>query len=89
MEEDRAQVDLGKATETEIDVEIREKPKQPKKRFIGRKAAAVSAERNGLPYRDVEASDAVQGSFHLMWSSEFLVSNLYEQSHNPEEPLEL
>lgn len=47
MEEDRAEVDLGIAA----DIEAREEeavaqPKQPKKRFVGRRAAAEAATKN-------------------------------------------
>ena len=70
MEDDRAQVDLGKAVDTEMDLEIREKPKQPKKRFIGRKAAAEIAESRSQSTRTIEDSDAIQGMSCPTCSSE-------------------
>ena len=60
MEDDRAQIDFGKAVDTEMDLEIREKQKQPKKRFIGRKAAAEIAGRRSRSTRTIEDSNAVQ-----------------------------
>lgn len=60
MEEDRAQSDLGIAA----DIEEAQTPspalKQPKKRFIGRRAAANAAVKNGA---SLEESGAVQGKF--------------------------
>jgi len=61
MESDRAQTDLGKVHIEQVDAEKQEKPKQPKKRFIGRKAAAENAERRGDPNGTIEDSGAVQG----------------------------
>ena len=60
MEEDRAKTDLGQA----VDVELRVKesiPRQPKKRFIGRRAAAERALENVDPKGTIEDSGAIQG----------------------------
>ena len=61
MEDDRAQADLGKAIDTEVDLNTRKEAKQPKKRFIGRKAAAENAERLGHSNVAIEEGNAVQG----------------------------
>lgn len=47
MESDRAQADLGEAVVVELAADEQSKPKQPKKRYIGRKAASERAEQNG------------------------------------------
>lgn len=60
MEEDRAQVDLGKAFDAELGAEKQEKQKQPRKRFIGRKEAAERAEK-GDTSEIIEDSGAIQG----------------------------
>ena len=63
MEVDRAQTDLGEAINVEIAAEIQEQSKQPKKRFIGRKAAAERVEQKGDSKRTIEDNGAIQGSF--------------------------
>jgi 2-(3-amino-3-carboxypropyl)histidine synthase len=58
MEDDRAQVDLGIAADIE---ELQETvPRQPKKRFVGRKQASEAASRKGSS-NNIEDSGAVQG----------------------------
>jgi 2-(3-amino-3-carboxypropyl)histidine synthase len=55
MEDDRAQVDLGIAADIEEAQDTT--PRQPKKRFVGRKHAAEAASRDG----NAGDSVAVQG----------------------------
>jgi hypothetical protein len=60
MEDDRAQVDLGIAVDVEERLEEAAVQRQPKKRFVGRKAAEAAASRtrtNG----NVEDSGAIEG----------------------------
>lgn len=59
MEDDRAQVDLGIAANIEEKQEEAAQ-RQPKKRFVGRKAATEAASRNGAN-SNVEDTGAVQG----------------------------
>ena len=61
METDRAQTDLGEAVNAELSASKSDAPKQPKKRFIGRKAAAEKAEKNGGSNATIEDSGAIQG----------------------------
>ncbi|KAM0801523.1 diphthamide biosynthesis protein 1 [Usnea florida] len=60
MEEDRAQADLGEAIDAEISAEKREKQKQPRKRFIGRKEAAERGEEKGNRNGTIEDSGNIQ-----------------------------
>ncbi len=62
MEEDRAQVDIGAAVEAELSADQYEQPRQPKKRFIGRKAAAARAGAQADANGSVADSGAIQGS---------------------------
>ena len=65
MEADRAQADLGEAVDAELSAPRSDPLKQPKKRFIGRKAAAEKAEKNGGSNGTIEDSGAIQGlKFH-------------------------
>ena len=57
MEDDRAQVDLGIAADIDIEETQDTAPRQPKKRFVGRKQAAEAALRDG----NTGDSGAVQG----------------------------
>lgn len=60
MEDDRAQANLGPVTDAEPDAGATEKPKQPKKRFVGRRAAEkveIQPDSNGV----IEDSGAIQG----------------------------
>ena len=59
MESDRAETDVGKDVVVGMETE-EEKPKQPRKRFIGRKAAAKNAEGRRHPDGVIEESSAVQ-----------------------------
>ena len=60
MEEDRAQTNLGEGQDAELESLVTGKPKQPKKRFVGRKAAERAGKQ---PHVDgtIEDSGAVQG----------------------------
>ena len=62
MEEDRAQADLGEAVDAEIGSEKREKQKQPRKRFIGRKEAAERGEKSGDTNGTIEDSGNIQST---------------------------
>ena len=61
MESDRAQADLGEAANAELTANQAEKAKQPKKRFIGRKAVAQKAEQSHGPNGTIEDTGAIQG----------------------------
>ncbi|KAI9873145.1 MAG: Diphthamide biosynthesis protein 1 [Pleopsidium flavum] len=60
MEEDRAQVDVGATVEAELSADQHEPPRLPKKRFIGRKAAAARAGTQAGVNESVEDSGAIQ-----------------------------
>ena len=62
METDRVQTDLGEAVDAELSASKSDSLKQPKKRFIGRKAAAELAGKNGGSNGTIEDSGAIQGS---------------------------
>ncbi len=66
MEADRAQADLSEAFNVELDAEKQERPKQPKKRFIGRKAATDRAEQNAGSKGTIEDSGAIRGLLHFL-----------------------
>lgn len=67
MEEDRAQVDLGVAADIEQLQNAQAVPKQPKKRFVGRRAAAeTAAGRNGSGSTNIEDSGSIQGKSRLL-----------------------
>jgi hypothetical protein len=61
MEEDRAQVDLGVAVDIEERLKEPTIPRQPKKRFVGRRQAAEAASKNGPT--SIEESGAIQGFY--------------------------
>ncbi|CAO1604465.1 Diphthamide biosynthesis protein 1 [Xanthoria calcicola] len=60
MEEDRAQVDIGTAVEAELRPGTQDIPKQPRRRFVGRKTAAANAQKKAEASAHVEDSTAVQ-----------------------------
>lgn len=67
MEDDRAQVDLGIAADIEQEQESDPKPapRQPKKRFVGRRTAAqTAASKNGTASGSgsIEDAGAIQGN---------------------------
>lgn len=72
MEDERAQVDLGIAADIEHS-QADAAPRQPKKRFVGRKQAAEAALKNGggPSNSSLEDSGAVQGASLIgsIWSS--------------------
>lgn len=61
MEEDRAQVDVGAAVEAELLADQHDQPRQPKKRFVGRKNAAAQTVSRADGVESVESSGAIQG----------------------------
>jgi 2-(3-amino-3-carboxypropyl)histidine synthase len=65
MEDDRAQVDLGIAADIEAN-HIAENPvRQPKKRFIGRRAAAEATAKSSTSGATTQQSRAIQGIYSL------------------------
>ncbi|KAI4122560.1 MAG: hypothetical protein LQ347_006463 [Umbilicaria vellea] len=62
MEEDRAQTNIAEAINVELEASPVEVTKQPKKRFIGRRAAAERAGKHGDPNSTIEDSGAIQAS---------------------------
>jgi 2-(3-amino-3-carboxypropyl)histidine synthase len=62
MEEDREETNLGIAADVEAKAEA-SVPRQPKKRFVGRKQAAENAEKNGSGAMGIEDSGAIQGIY--------------------------
>ncbi len=66
MEEDRAQSDLGIAADIEQAQSPTPVQKQPKKRFIGRRAAANAARNSSTDNPSLEDSGAVQGTRVLL-----------------------
>ena len=63
MEQDRAEADIGQAIKIELDAEQKESLKQPKKRFVGRRAAAERAEQHHGGNSTIEDSGAIQGVY--------------------------
>ena len=61
MEEDRAQANIADAVNAELEVPKAESPKQPSKRFIGRRAAAQRAAKNDSSNSTIEDTGAIQG----------------------------
>ncbi|KAL8829572.1 MAG: hypothetical protein Q9191_001949 [Dirinaria sp. TL-2023a] len=59
MEEDRAETSLGQAVDAELDEPKEQKPKQPKKRFVGRRTAE-RAEKVNSTNGIIEESGAIQ-----------------------------
>ncbi|KAL9126708.1 MAG: hypothetical protein Q9217_004288 [Psora testacea] len=62
MEPDRAETDLGTYSESMIAVGPQEKPRHPKKRFVGRKTAAELGEQHRGSNGTIEDSRAIQVS---------------------------
>ncbi|KAL8932297.1 MAG: hypothetical protein Q9211_006397 [Gyalolechia sp. 1 TL-2023] len=60
MEEDRAQVNVGDAINADLREEKQEQPRQPRRRFIGRKTAAAIAQKNAEANGQLEDGAAVQ-----------------------------
>ena len=59
MEEDRAETNVGQAVNAELH-EPKEKPKQPKKRFVGRRTVEQAEKVNGAN-GIIEENGAIQG----------------------------
>ena len=72
MEEDRAAANLGPTTECEFSGEVPAVPKQPKKRFVGRKTAERAAGKMD-PNANIEDSGVIQG----MCSGEYIGLAIY------------
>ena len=68
MESDRAKVDLGPdvSSENPKPANVPDIPKQPKKRFVGRRAAAERAERDGKASASIEDNGAIQGTEFIL-----------------------
>lgn len=67
MENDRAQVNVGDAVNAEFGVEKQEPPKQPRRRFVGRKTAAVNAQKIAEANSHIEDGAAVQRQFSVYY----------------------
>lgn len=63
MEDDRAATNLGPSAEDGIPEEPVAVPKQPKRRFVGRKTADAAA-KPADPNSNIEDSSAIQGVRH-------------------------
>lgn len=61
MEEDRLATNLGPELDAEIAEEPAAVPRQPKRRFVGRKTADKSSEQPADPNANIEDSSAIQG----------------------------
>ena len=72
MEEERAVTNLGPTANDEFNSEVPVVPKQPKKRFVGRKQAERVAGKTD-PNANIEDSGAIQG----MFCREFISSAIY------------
>lgn len=71
MEADRSEADIGVAVDAEFEAQKEEKPKQPRKRFVGRRAAA---ETKGDSTGAIEESGAVQGLYRRQRSFQGVVT---------------
>lgn len=74
MEEERTLVDVGKAVDAELDIQQPTETRQPKKRFIGRRAAAELAQRKGDSGSTIEDSGAITGSCDLPVTSDLVLT---------------
>ena len=61
MEQVREEVNIGKAIDVEKGPEKEETPRQPVKKFIGRKSAAAIAQKRAEAGGHIEDSGAIQG----------------------------
>jgi hypothetical protein len=66
MEEDRAATNLGPDVDEGIVEEPVAVPKQPKRRFVGRKTAEKGGEQQADPNANIEDSSAIQGVRRLI-----------------------
>lgn len=62
MELDRSEANIGAAVDTDLEVEKQEKVRNPRKRFIGQRAAAERAEGKGDSSVAIEDNGAIQGT---------------------------
>lgn len=62
MEHDREQADLGPSISADLNGDSATIQRQPKKRFIGRRAAAERAAAKGDASVGIEDSSAIQGA---------------------------
>lgn len=97
MEDDRAQVDLGLAADIEESQMLQAETaaqnsttdsqdsgvKQPKKRFVGRRAAAEAAAKSGVQTQTGE-SGALQSEFFLVHQSDHVLTHDSYQLPNPD-----
>ena len=91
MEDDRAQVDLGIAADLEENQVPENVVKQPKKRFVGKRAATSAAAKAGSTNSSIEESGAIQGKIsptRLSHSPPQDHTTNTHQSPNPAEPPE-
>jgi hypothetical protein len=85
MEEDRLATNLGPEDAEILQTEATSAPRQPKRRFVGRRAAEAAATTNA-PNGSIEESTAIQGvKSHITRYNEEMLTN--SQSLNPEEQL--
>ena len=68
MEEDRAATNLGPDLDESIIEEPVAVPKQPKRRFVGRKTTEKSGEQQVDPNANIEDSSAIQGVRRLAYN---------------------
>jgi 2-(3-amino-3-carboxypropyl)histidine synthase len=61
MEDDRAATNLGPEVNEGISEEPAAAPKQPRRRFVGRKTAGTAGEQQADPNANIEDSSAIQG----------------------------
>jgi 2-(3-amino-3-carboxypropyl)histidine synthase len=61
MEDDRAATNLGPETDPGMPEEAVPVPKQPKRRFVGRKTAEKTSDQQADPNANIEDSSAIQG----------------------------
>ena len=66
MEEDRSATNLGPEVDQGITEEPAAVPRQPKRRFVGRKTAEKSGEQQADPNANIEDSSAIQGVRRLL-----------------------
>ncbi len=80
MEVDRDQTDVGVAVEAELAAEEKTEPRRPKRRFVGRKAAAERNDNISAPNATIEDSGAIQGRAEVFISSyqKMLAKFLYQ-----------
>jgi 2-(3-amino-3-carboxypropyl)histidine synthase len=61
MEDDRAATNLGPELDEGIAEEPAAAPKQPRRRFVGRKTVEKAGEQQADPNANIEDSSAIQG----------------------------